>query len=236
MQLWKKRMSRKPSLVNHLSKSVQNKLNGLIPEKVHQAVTSIIKQMVRGVLFGAQYTVQHHPPVSSLMERETEVMQSIRRYRNTAAVEGGVTGAGGILMGIADFPLLLGIKLKMLFDIGALYGYDLNDYKERVYLLHIFELSFSSQAHRRKVFEQMRNWEVKKASLPDDIHQFNWRSFQQEYRDYIDIVKLAQLIPGIGAVVGVVVNYRLIKQLGETAMNAYRLRLLEAEGKTSNNG
>jgi hypothetical protein len=36
---------------------------------------------------------------------------------------------------------------------------------------------------------------------------------------------MAQLIPGIGAVVGLVVNYKLIKQLGHTAMNAYRMRL-----------
>ena len=60
--------------------------------------------------------------------------------------------------------------------------------------------------------------------MPDDIHQFDWRSFQQEYRDYIDLAKMAQLIPVIGAVVGVVVNYRLLNKLGETAMNAYRLR------------
>jgi hypothetical protein len=38
---------------------------------------------------------------------------------------------------------------------------------------------------------------------------------------------MAQLIPGIGAVVGFVVNYRLIKKLGHTAMNAYRMRYFE---------
>jgi len=59
------------------------------------------------------------------------------------------------------------------------------------------------------------------------VHAFDWRTFQQEYRDYIDIAKMAQLIPGIGAVVGVVVNYKLIKQLGNTAINAYRMRLYE---------
>ena len=58
------------------------------------------------------------------------------------------------------------------------------------------------------------------------MNQFDWRSFQQEYRDYIDLAKMAQLLPGIGAVVGVVVNYKLIKKLGDTAMNAYRMRLV----------
>ncbi|WP_192811883.1 EcsC family protein, partial [Paenisporosarcina sp. TG20] len=43
---------------------------------------------------------------------------------------------------------------------------------------------------------------------------------------YIDLVKMFQLIPGIGAVVGAFVNYNLLDQLGETAMNSYRVRLL----------
>jgi hypothetical protein len=64
--------------------------------------------------------------------------------------------------------------------------------------------------------------------LPDDIKQFDWRTFQQEYRDYLDIAKMAQLIPVIGAPVGLVVNYRLIKKLGVTAMNAYRMRWIDA--------
>jgi hypothetical protein len=42
---------------------------------------------------------------------------------------------------------------------------------------------------------------------------------------------MAQLSPGIGAAVGIVVNYRLVNQLGRTAMNAYRMRLLQ-EGRS----
>jgi hypothetical protein len=38
---------------------------------------------------------------------------------------------------------------------------------------------------------------------------------------------MAQLIPGIGAVVGLVVNYKLLEKLGKTAMNAYRMRWVE---------
>jgi hypothetical protein len=63
--------------------------------------------------------------------------------------------------------------------------------------------------------------------LPEDIHQFDWRSLQQQYRDYIDLAKMAQLVPIIGAPVGIVANYHLIKKLGNTAMNAYRMRWAE---------
>ena len=142
-------MQRRPSLLNRLSKNVQTKLNSYIPEKIHNAITAAIKQMIRGVLFGAKITTQKPVPVISLQQTEEAVERLIRNYRHTAAAEGGITGAGGILMGLADFPLLLGIKLKMLFDIAALYGFDVRDYKERVYMLHIFELAFSSQEQSR---------------------------------------------------------------------------------------
>ncbi len=54
--------------------------------------------------------------------------------------------------------------------------------------------------------------------------------FSREYRDYIDLAKMAQFIPVIGAPVGYVVNSRLIKKLGVTAMNAYRMRVMEKGG------
>jgi len=227
VQLWQKKMLRRPGLLDNLSKRMQTKLNSYIPEKVHAAITSVIKQMIRGVLFGASYTVPGRSSFSSFEAMEEAVAEKIKGYRRTASIEGGITGAGGILLGLADFPILIGIKLKLLFDIASLYGYDVKDYKERLFILHIFQLAFSSQQHRREVYLQMMNWKQRSEQLPDDIHQFNWRSFQQEYRDYIDLAKLAQLIPGIGAVVGLIVNYRLLDKLGKTAMNAYRMRRLE---------
>jgi EcsC protein family len=224
---WQKKMLRRPSLLNNLSKRIQTKINTWIPEKIHVAITATIKQLIRGVLFGARHTTAKPVMDMPLMNRETAIFKKIEDYKKTAAVEGGITGAGGLLLGLADFPILIGIKLKLLFEIATLYGFDINDYKERVYLLHIFELSFSSDVHRKSVYLKMTDWENKKQQLPEDIHQFDWRNFQQEYRDYIDLAKMAQLVPVIGAPVGVFVNYRLIRKLGKTAMNAYRMRLLE---------
>lgn len=225
---WQHQMLKRPSLFSKLSKKIQTKINKLIPEKVHNAITVAIKQMIRGVLFGAGYTTADPTQNQSLQHREIKVLQRIEIYKNTAAVEGGITGAGGILLGLADFPILLGLKLKLLFDIATLYGFDVNDYKERVFLLHIFELAFSSDQHRTNIYLQMTDWNTKSRTLPEDINKFDWRNFQQEYRDYIDLAKMAQLVPVIGAPVGVLVNYRLVKKLGRTAMNAYRMRLLEA--------
>ncbi|MBC8034209.1 MAG: EcsC family protein [Chitinophagaceae bacterium] len=227
LKQWQKDMSANPSWINRLSKRVQTRINSYIPQKVHGAITATIKQMVRGVLFGATHTTFRKPAQRDLVFAEAAVKNKINIYKTTAATEGGITGAGGFLMAMADFPLLLGIKIKLLFEIATEYGFSVREYKERLFILHVMQLAFSSQENRKLVYRQIADWDEKSKLLPEDIKDFDWQSFQQEYRDYIDLAKLAQLIPGIGAVVGVAVNYRLINQLGKTAMNAYRMRLYE---------
>ncbi|GHB64774.1 EcsC family protein [Persicitalea jodogahamensis] len=227
LQQWQQKMQRPPSAVNRLAKAVQRRINRIIPARVHQAVTAAIKQMTRGVLYGAGFTTRQPDSAASLQVREADVRDRIRFYKKTGATEGALTGAGGFWLALADFPLLLGIKMKMLFEIAALYGYPIDDYRERLYILHVFQLAFSSQERRQEVYHQMERWNEQSQLLPDDINQFDWLTFQLEYRDYIDLAKMAQLIPGVGAAVGLVVNYRLIDSLGTTAMNAYRMRWLD---------
>jgi len=227
LQFWQLKMLKKPSFTDRVSKNVQDKINTIIPEKVHEVITVTIENMIKAVLFGAKYTTGKSPEgTASLQHRESLVKKQISFYQKTASLEGAVTGAGGILLGLADFPLLLSIKLKMLFDIASLYGYDVKDYKERLYLLYLFQLAFSSQHHRNDVYQIVSGWQGYSSSLPDDVEEFDWRKFQQEYRDYIDLSKMAQLLPFIGAAVGAIANYKLIAQLGDTAMNGYRMRKL----------
>lgn len=224
LEFWKFKILQKPSLLSKVTDKVQKKINSVIPDKVHQAITAAIKQMVKAVLFGSTFTTSKPVTDLTLMHREALIKQKIENYKNTGAAEGGITGAGGFLMSLADFPLLLGIKMKMLFDIAAIYGYDVKDYRERLFILHIFQLAFSSKEESQQVFIKMQDWEYKAHQLPTNIDEFDWLTFQQQYRDYIDLAKLAQMLPFVGAAVGAVANYKLIEKLGKTAMMSYRLR------------
>lgn len=159
LQTWQKKMLRKPSLTSRMTSAVQKKLNSVIPQKVHIAITAAIKGMTKAVLFGATYTTSKPLDGVSLQERELKINSRIDKYKNTGAVEGGVTGAGGFFTSLADFPLLLGIKMKMLFDIAALYGFDVKDYRERLYMLYVFQLAFSSDKERKKAYEQIEDWD-----------------------------------------------------------------------------
>ncbi len=223
---WQQAMQKSPSTFGRLSTSLQRRINRIIPDRIHAVITAAIKQMTRAVLFGAEFLNRQPVEGQTLIQRDATVARRIEFYKKTSAAEGGVTGAGGFLMSLADFPILLSLKMKMLFEIASLYGYSVSDYRERVFILYVFQLAFSSQESRQTIYQYVANWPEHSRQLPDDINQFDWLTFQQEYRDYIDLAKMAQLIPGIGAAVGIVVNYRLVNQLGRTAMNAYRMRLL----------
>lgn len=220
---WKKKFEQKPTIINRVSKKAQMKINSKIPEKIHAVLTESVKKMVETALIGSEYlpgsAVAHGLP---LEEREQELERKITAYKRTAALEGAGTGAGGFMLGVADFPLLLSIKMKFLFDAAAVFGFDAKSYEERLYILHIFKLAFSSEKHRLETLKVIENWEKEKHLAAE----MDWRIFQQEYRDYIDFIKMLQLVPGIGAFVGAYANYNLLGHLGETALNCYRMRFL----------
>lgn len=225
---WQKKMQKKPTWVNRITNGLQGKINGIIPEKIHQAITFAIEKMIKATIFGIKYTTSVTlAPDASLLLRESYIKGEITIYQKTATVEGAVTGAGGILLGFADFPILIGIKMKLLFNMASLYGYDVKDYRERLYLLYIFQLAYSSQERRNEIYTVLKNWQEYSVQLHGNAEEFDWRIFQQEYRDYIDLAKMAQLLPVIGAAVGAIANYKLIAQLGDTAMNCFRMRLLD---------
>jgi len=223
LRVWRNKVLKKSSLFNQLSKKAQTKVNSMIPEKAHQIISDSIKNMVKAILVGSDITTKKPQPMeSSLYIRDEMAKEKLTSYRKTAVIEGAGTGAGGIFLGLADFPLLLSIKMKFLFESAAVYGYDASEYEERLFILHIFQLAFSSDERRKDTFYIIENWEQEKEKLID----MDWRVFQQEYRDYIDLIKMLQLIPGFGAIVGAYANHNLMDALGETTMNVYRMRFL----------
>ncbi|WML43300.1 EcsC family protein [Neobacillus sp. PS3-40] len=223
---WKKEILKRAGFMSRLSKKAQGKINELIPEKVHQVMTESIKAMVKTTLFGSKITTNKNQAKGlTLAERDELVRKRIGIFQKTALVEGAGTGAGGILLGLADFPLLLTIKMKFLFEVAASYGFNTSEFEERLFILHVFQLAFSSEDTRKDTLHIIENWEEKKKIIVD----MDWRNFQQEYRDFIDFAKMLQLVPGIGAVVGAYANHNLLGHLGETAMNAFRLRILKID-------
>lgn len=224
MKGWQQMVQRPPGLSHRLTAYLQKKWNGILPEKLHRGITIVIEKMVKGVLFGAKHITSRPKPGRDLEERERKADKLITTYKHAASAEGAIAGSGGFLFGLAEFPVLISIKMKLLFDLATAYGFDVKNYKERLYMLYIFQLTYSGRSGRNRVYKIIAGWEQYSSLLPEDADAFDWRGFQQEYRDYIDLAKIAQMIPFIGAAVGFVVNKRLVGQLGLYAKNCFRMR------------
>lgn len=221
LEAWRARVLKRPGLWDRASRATQARINRAIPERLHAIVTSGVEAMTKGILTGSEVLNVRPPAGGSLAAREAKVRALIRTYRNTAGFEGGVAGAGGFVLAAADFPALMAIKVRMLADIVSVYGWGGGSPRERLFLLHVFHLAFASAQRRPEALKALEDWI---AAGGADIADYDWRRFQQEYRDYIDLAKMAQLIPVVGAPIGAVVNWRLVDRLGETAMMACRLR------------
>lgn len=221
LQAWRAKVLKRPGLWDKASRAAQTRINKAIPERVHAIVTSGVEAMTRGILTGSEVLNVRPPAGGSLAAREARVRALIRTYRNTAGVEGGVAGAGGFVLAAADFPALMAIKVRMLADVVSVYGWGGGAPGERLFLLHVFHLAFASPQRRPEALQALEDWIAEGGA---DVADYDWRRFQQEYRDYIDLAKMAQMIPVVGAPIGAVVNWRLVDRLGETAMMACRMR------------
>lgn len=230
MMVWCNKMDKSPGLWNSISSGIQKKINSIIPNKVHKAITSAVKEIIKALMLGTKFISPAPKQLTHLKHIEDKVGRSIQSHKLTASAEGGLTGAGGFWWSLADFPLLLGIKIKLLQDIASFYGRDGKDPREKVFLLLVLQMAFSSDAVRRTTLEKVIHFEKQKHNIPQDISNIDWHTLQQQYRDYLDIAKLLQMVPLIGAVVGTIANYRLVSLLGRTAMQCYRIRYFQDYG------
>ncbi|WP_423364590.1 EcsC family protein [Mycoplasma sp. P36-A1] len=218
---WKKDILKKESMIKKTTNKVQNKTQNLLPDKVQSTITSTIEGMTKLIMNGSGFlTVKENTEGLSLAESEYLVLTQFSKYQKAAMSEGFSFGLGGIILGVADLPALLSIKIKFMFDACKLYGFDPNLIEERLFILYIFQLSYSSKDNKQEIFKIINNWNK------TDIKNFDWEKFQLEYRNYLDIAKMLQLVPVIGSVVGATANYKLMNTLKKNLMNCYRLRIM----------
>jgi uncharacterized protein (DUF697 family) len=234
--VWERGLFKPPGWLERTSKTIGARINNLIPPKMHDIITTTIKSIVRTALFGAEYTPRRDVERTSDLElADQEGKRLFSLYQKIAVAEGAGTGAGGIMLNVVDFPALIAIKMKFLFELAHVYGYDTKHFAERVFILKVFQLTFSGPEKRAELLKSIKNWESEKglwSSDADYSNNMDWETFQKEYRDAIDFRKMLQMVPGIGAVAGAWANYTILEELGESAINAYRLRRLKESALT----
>ena len=82
----------------------------------------------------------------------------------------------------------------------------------------------------------VQTWSDTSMKKIEDLNEIASKMVQQQYRDHIDLAKLAQFIPVVGAPLGAIVNWRLVERLGHTAVMAYRMRAEQGANAATGTG
>jgi len=221
---WETQMTTPPGIISRTSKSVQTKMQNLVPQKAQDVITLAIKTMIETVLSGSSVLTKEKRAIDPVLsESDFLVEKAFGMYHKMAVAQGVGLGLGGFLINLADLPALMTIKVKFLFDCCKLYGFDVDQKTERLFILHVFQLAYCSGQRQMEVFPIIRDWDEHAEQI-----EVNWEKLQIEYRDYMDVAKLLQLLPVVGAVAGGAANHSLVTKLKTTAMNCYRLRILKS--------
>lgn len=233
LESWQSDMNwQRTGLFHKWSLHWQRKIDGLIPQKVHDTMSQGMRIGVSSLLSGMSLIPVDNQKLkhasNTLADADRQLAPLLDTYKKWAAAEGAGTGAGGLILAAVDFPALISIKLKFLQEVALLYGFDIRDKTERVFLLKVFQLAFSSPENRKHNFKRVKHWETQSFTTRQTVAEsISWRDFYMDYKQYIEFRKLLQILPGIGAVVGAWANHSLMEDLGTTAKRAYQLRYLQ---------
>jgi uncharacterized protein (DUF697 family) len=182
--------------------------------------------------------------VEELRDQPIEQLDPIARsYTNEnallAAVEGGGTGLGGAVLIAADIPLLFGINMRLIQQIGSAYGFSMRGPAYRPLVLSIFNVATSNSRTAKQ--DAVREVSVAGAALAREM-EYRGRvsgSFREQNRHLPREIaknlvgrKLAQAIPIAGAAVGAGINYWFTTETAETAYMLMRALYIERKERT----
>jgi uncharacterized protein (DUF697 family) len=155
-----------------------------------------------------------------------------------AALEGAGTGLGGLVWAAADIPLLFTINLRLIQQIGAVYGFRVQESAFRPLVLAVFNAASAGTSQARQA--ALREVSVAAALLARGAaYQGRTRDFIREQNRHLprELVKnlarrkLGQLIPLAGLAVGAGINYAFTRETGHTAYMLFRALHLERRGR-----
>lgn len=167
LKLWEREVTGNPGRLERMSRSISSQINRRIPQKIHRGITAGIRTMIETIRVGVRFTPKKGlRRGQNLRDMDRLAEERIIKWTQWASAEGAGTGMGGFKLSLVDFPALLSIKLKMLYDLAYIYGFDPNAEDERLFMLYIFQLEYAIERRKRGILETIKTWNDRKHTLP----------------------------------------------------------------------
>lgn len=155
------------------------------------------------------------------------------KYKTVAAGEGALTGAAGFAGIPADVLSLLTLSQRAVGEYATYYGFDVSLQNERIYALNVLGYSSSAtdaakQAAMAQLAKIARDVAAKKTWK--HLEQYAFVQMIKKICESVGIritkAKLADIIPGVGAVIGGGFNAYFMSKVCDAAFFLYRERFL----------
>lgn len=199
-------------------------------EWTHDAGDLLAKARAEGMDVEAVEDLRHEP----LRDLDPLARRLFTQNAVLAAIEGGGTGLGGVVLIAADVPLLFGINFRLIQQIGMAYGFPLRGPSFRPLVLSIFNVAASGGREAKN--EALREVSVAASAFAEDreykgrvtgVFRDQNRHLPREIAKNLAGRKLAQTIPVAGAAVGAGINYWFTTETAETAFMLFRALYLD---------
>mgnify|MGYP003666400001 CR=1 FL=1 len=224
----------------------------LIPDKILEAAGNGVSGVLKGIATLSDQTLnpervlrvaRKHVEVDSLeglqevpLEILDEVSQEIlSEHQTIALLEGAGCGLGGVALLAADIPLLFGVALRSVRQVGMAYGFDPGVPGEGVIAFKIFELACGGTRDRYArlleldtLLDELDGLEPQRRAEKAAVLA-SLIVTREAVKRIVSLLlgrKLLQAVPVAGAVVGAGFNYLFVQDVGLTARQIYKRRLL----------
>lgn len=240
--------------VNWAMKPVDWALEKVVPAEMMDQASNAVESGLETLAGATAWTYDPSTILKDLQARgvEAETLADLRdapldvldAYARTlftenavaAALTGGGTGLGGALLMLADIPLLFAVNLRLVQQLGAVYGFEVNGPDHRPLVISIYNVAASGS--RESKLEAMREISVAAAAFARDVPyrgrtsgtlRDQSRQMPREIAKALLSRKVFQAVPIAGAAVGAGVNYWFTTEVAEAAFNLFRALFLEVK-------
>jgi EcsC protein family len=190
--------------------------------------------------------------VSDLSELSTaELLHSdraVRKVHSRAVWLAGTVGFVAGVFGIFALPLgmaaMLNIALRTIHRVGLCYGYPATNEAERLFIYYTLSLaghrSPQEKAHSLAALRELQTMIAAAPPEPDapvdasirqKVFTVAHHDFSREITKQLVDVRILTAIPGIGAIVGIIVDTNYMRSVGWAARHAYQLRWLSERSR-----
>ena len=175
------------------------------------------------------------------VDRSKRISQALAEQNKwIASVQGAVTGATGVIGSAIDVPLSLVMSLRMIYQVGRAYGFELNKETEQDIVQFVFKqidlgmiaekqsilmalkaLSNMLQTHDISQFQQIlgssNDIESLKKWLVNENGEMKW-----DWLNHLPKVSLlGKLTPVVGASIGAAYSWKLVEDVNQKAQQIF---------------